>query len=198
MSQRILVVCAQNVCRSPYLAATVGAELDRLDAGYLVVSRGVRAESGQPMCDIARASLPPEAAERGDAHRSRPLKVGDVERAALILTATTRERGAIALLDASARARTFTVREFILLAASAESAPLEGLSALGADLHRRRALLASTPPPARGLFGRRAAAASPVDIPDAHRESAARHRALFARLRADADQVVQIVSAAVA
>lgn len=199
MSRRILVVCAQNVCRSPYLAATIAADIDRLASGYVVVSRGVRAEPGQPMCNIAHASLPPEAAGHGDAHRSRLLKAGDVQRAELILTATTRERGAIAILDASARARTFTVREFVLLAASAEPASFEGLSALGSALHRRRAVLASTLPSSpRGFFSRRAGVGSPLDIPDAHRESPARHRALFPSLRADADQVVQIVSSAVA
>lgn len=196
MSRRILVVCAQNVCRSPYLAATIGAGLDRIGTGHDVVSRGVRADLGDPMCDVALASLPPEAAARGEAHRSRLLKRGDVERAALILTATTRERAAVALLDPSARPRTFTVREFVLLSAIDDGRIADrpgDLSALGSALHGRRALLA-TRPEHRGIVRRRSV--TPVlDIPDAHRESAARHRALFPSMLSDTRAVLEALAA---
>lgn len=197
MTSRILFVCAQNVCRSAYLAAVVGSDLDRTGAGYDVVSRGAHADPGLAMCSVAMARLPELAAARGEAHRSRILKRGDVDRAGLILTATGAERSAVALLDPAARRRSFTVREFIHLAAVDGGAGLEGgrgLTELVALSNGRRG--APIPPAAatRGIFGRRRTAVSPLDIPDLHRERRAAHRALFAELDADAAALLRLLA----
>lgn len=198
MTRRILVVCAQNVCRSAYLAAILGSGLDRAGAGIDVVSRGVRAEAGLPMCEIAVRALPAEAAARGGAHRSRVLKEGDIERAALVLTATTAERGSVALLSPAARSRTFTVREFLLLAGATDDTLLTQARSRGellTTLHRRRGMSAVVPATvSRRLLPRRTLASSPLDIGDAHRERAALHRALFPDLQNLAQGVMRVLT----
>lgn len=194
MTGRILFVCAQNVCRSAYLAAVVGSTAKPAAIDHIVSSRGVRAVAGMPMCEIGQSRLPVAAAARGAAHRSRPLARADVERADLILTATSAERSAAALLDPTARARTFTVREFIALTMP-QGAGLgrdRSLAELASTMHSRRGSLAVVP--TRSLFLRRRRSESSVDIPDSHRESPSLHRRLFAALDADAAALRRILA----
>lgn len=184
MTSRILFVCAQNICRSAYLAAIVGSAAEADGADHIVSSRGARATAGLPMCEIAQSRLPAAATARGAAHRSRPLLRADIERADLILTATSVERSAVALLEPTSRSRSFTVREFIALAVPQGVGVAGGrsLAELASTTHSRRGSVAVVS--SRSSFTRRRSE-SGYDIPDSHRESPFAHRRLFSALDAD-------------
>lgn len=190
MAGRLLVVCSQNVCRSPYvalsLAASRGPEDDGDDGagGLIIASRGITASSGEAMCGLAAERFPPEQV---GAHQARALTASDLQRADLVLTMSAVERGAAALLHPPARSRTFTVREALVLAAGA---PLPGLDAgqetlqrLAATLNERRGLQALPARSRPSLLRRwRRLGTEPEDVRDRHREGERSHRKLFPEL----------------
>lgn len=172
------MVCAANVCRSPLSAFLLQRELNLMPgfAGVVVESAGVAARDGAEICERVRSS------RRGDnwdaftaAHRSRPVTTDIIDGAALILTASTAERSAIAALAPSARNRTFTLREAAALAvvpgfADETEIDAEGvLDRFAAVVHGRRGFAEpSRRPSGLRLFGRAKAPAEPFDIADGH------------------------------
>jgi protein-tyrosine phosphatase len=117
---RVLVVCTGNVCRSPFIQLLLQRELDarRRDGGprTVVTSAGVGALAGQGM--DARA------AAQATAHGldpfgfvARQLTAPMVAEADLVLTATRKHRGDVAMLHPRALRYTFTLLDFADLAA---------------------------------------------------------------------------------
>src|SRR5215213_437235 len=93
MTARVLVVCTANICRSPTAAGLLAA---RLGPTVEVVSRGVRATQGAPMCersaDWLAGGWTGAAPFLRNPHRSAPLTLADVRASTVILTASPRHR----------------------------------------------------------------------------------------------------------
>jgi protein-tyrosine phosphatase len=102
---RILVVCTANICRSPTVAGLLASRLPDVE----VRSAGVRAKSGQEMCDVSRKWLLSQGVQTS--HSSQHLTVADVRGSTLILTATRWHRAAVLELRPSAAVRTHTLME---------------------------------------------------------------------------------------
>jgi protein-tyrosine phosphatase len=124
---RILYVCTGNICRSPLAERLTRHELARRlgpDVGLIEVdSAGTRALTGQPMyADAARVLTAAGGEPTGFV--ARMLQAELVGGADLILTASRRHRAAVARLEPTASRRTFTIREFGLLAAAVDRAEL--------------------------------------------------------------------------
>lgn len=112
---RILIVCTGNICRSPYAAYILQAQLTHSGITWVSVdSAGTGAEPGHAMAPRISAAL----AHRGidtDGFQSKPLTTRLVERADLILTAETSHRASVVRLEPSALGRVFTLRQFARL-----------------------------------------------------------------------------------
>ena len=106
---RILVVCAGNLCRSPLVATLLRHELAAEGINAEVSSGGLAAPLGaRPDRRLRRV-----AGELGvdvDEHRSRPVSVGDLREADLILTMTNEQTAQVLALDPSAAGRVTTLR----------------------------------------------------------------------------------------
>ena len=112
-TQRVLLVCTGNTCRSPMaagllghlLAAELGIEPSELEAaGWVVASAGTWAGSGLWATDEAVEVMRRRAIEISG-HRSRPVTFEEIERADLIFTMTGSHRAAVLGLVPSAEAR---------------------------------------------------------------------------------------------
>jgi protein-tyrosine phosphatase len=174
----LLVVCAANVCRSPYAAFLLAQELP--DA--VVRSAGITARAGDALCGFTReriAALPAGEAFAG-AHVTTRLDAAAVAAADLILTASEAERSAVAVMDPAARSRAFTLVEASFSAAAL--APSESgdtsLAALAARMHGQRGLVAMPPvrrrhrlSPFRSTHG--------IAIPDAHIGDTRKHDEVY-------------------
>ena len=108
MSARLLVICTANICRSPAAERLFAA---RLGSSVQVVSRGVRAYSGAPMCSASANWVLMNGGGSGEGHRSEPLQLADVRAATLILTSTRKHRAEVLTLRPSAQVRTFTLAQ---------------------------------------------------------------------------------------
>jgi protein-tyrosine phosphatase len=105
---RVLYVCTANICRSAS-AERLLREATAADPALSMIevrSAGTRAIDGAPGCSLAPA-LAGHAAE----HQSTPLTGELVAWADVILAAARDHRSAIVILDPTARARTFTIRQ---------------------------------------------------------------------------------------
>ncbi|WP_341810300.1 hypothetical protein [Labedella phragmitis] len=179
--RNLLVVCAANVCRSPlaeYLLMRGLRSIPEFE-GHSASSAGAGALVGAAICPRVDARIwatAPDGADFTKAHAARQLDADRVSGAALILTASKAERAAVARVDSSARARTFTLREAVALAETDvavsdidESAP--AFERFAATLNGRRGL---TPPAARAArssfarWFRGAAGGDPLDVVDGH------------------------------
>jgi protein-tyrosine phosphatase len=182
MTARVLVVCTANICRSPTAAGLLAA---RLGPTVEVVSRGVDALHGVPMCARSAdwlagggAGVTPYAHRP---HLSAPLTLDDVRAATVILTASPRHRSAVVALRPSAQVRTFTLVQAARIAswrAGQGARPPDGdvadrLLWLAAELDEHRA---GGPLPGDDAD----------DLPDPH-QSEARHADVLPRIRAAVD-----------
>lgn len=164
------------------------------------------ARDGSAICTLVAERVGEDFAH---AHRSRPLTAEVVNRSGLILTASKTERAAVARLDPSARARTFTLREAAALAGSwspdgsvdlgsdVDEGPFERFAA---TIHARRGL--TSPPPREtrpGLRGilRRRPAGDPVDIADGHVLSGRQHHLALDEVASTVDSILGALRAPV-
>jgi protein-tyrosine-phosphatase len=191
---RILVVGAANVCRSPYSAILLGHLLEREGGDWTVSSAGTEAVPGSALCAQAHERLYAEGIpHEALAHAARPLAVGDVEGADLILTATAEQRARVAILSPRATARTFTLLEALRLSTAVRvpvGAGRRQLRELVQELQAARPLTAIAQR-RRPQRGKQSTAA--VDIPDLHLRPGD-HRAALARVHEAVLQITGLVS----
>ncbi|MFG2054569.1 low molecular weight phosphatase family protein [Micromonospora sp. NPDC048930] len=119
MVDEVLFVCHANMCRSPmaeYIARRLLA-----DHPVGVASAGTDAVDGAPMHPYAVEVAAGTGADPA-AFRTRRLRPEHLAGAALVLTATRRQRSVCTSLAPAALHRTFTLRQFARLAAAAEVA----------------------------------------------------------------------------
>ena len=166
MTGRVLFVCAQNICRSPLMAAAFEDELGA-DAGQWVVgSAGTEASPGRRAC---RYSV--EVVVTALGHLSTPLTMADLDAADLVIAASLAERSLIVRKSPNARSRTFTLREALLLGEhDVEAASLAGYADV---LDSRRGTLDL--PTQRSLPWRRETG-HPLDVVDVHHLGIRTHR----------------------
>lgn len=142
----VLVVCTGNICRSPLAAQLLIARLDHLDPSrrgqITVTSAGTRVNP--------TLTMPPELVEQslrygGDPSGHLPTQLDRdlIAAADLILTATRSHRGDVVRLLPRAARRTFTLPQFVRLAADAPAAP-DALALIDTIAANR----GITPPPA--------------------------------------------------
>lgn len=172
MAESVLFVCAQNVCRSPLMAAVfrhtlrAEGELGLESPTWDVDSVGTQASEGRRACRVA-VEVEPEAAS----HRSIRLEADAIDAADLVIAASLEERSLIARLRPSARTRTFTLREALRLGDERTSA--SSLAEYATVLDSRRGTL-DLPTPSRRFLRRESP--SPLDIVDVHQFGMRAHR----------------------
>lgn len=176
MIARVLFVCAQNVCRSPLMADSFGHAVDGdwfLDSHggeWTVCSGGTHARPGAVPCRVTVDLAPGTGA-----HRSSEISREDVDAADLVIVASRAERSWIAQLAPSARPRTFTLREALMLDEGVGGSPIsdgETFRAYVAALDAQRGIAEIRP---RSRMPWRRNPENPLDIRDVHRVGGKAH-----------------------
>ncbi len=120
MSDRLLIVCSANVCRSPLAVAVLDYAIVGRDVDHRIAmsSRGIDVEPGLGVCPLvlqyARHSH--VWTRRINDHRAASLEAGELAVSDLVLTADRRVRSHVVKLDPRSAERTFTIREAAMLA----------------------------------------------------------------------------------
>lgn len=187
---RVLYVCTGNICRSA-LAEVLTRHLlaERLGPAareFVVASAGVHGVVGGSMHPDTRAVLPELGVAGAGGFVARHLHSEHVERADLVLGATTQHREAVTGWLPRARPRTFSIREFARLATDVDPAelphdPPERARALTRLAHQGRT---GAPPPA----------AVDDDVPDPISGPAAAHRRAALLIRDAVHAVVDVIA----
>lgn len=182
MIQSVLFVCAQNICRSPLMAAAfeegfaAGGDIASSGVEWVVGSAGTQAEPGKRSCRVAV-----DIEKGASGHRSARLDADHLDAADLVIAASLAERALIAQLRPNARTRTFTLREALLLGERPVSAT--SLAEYAVALDARRGTLDL--PNRRPLLWRREAA-HPLDVVDVHHFGPRAHRRGLIKAASDA------------
>jgi protein-tyrosine phosphatase len=185
----VLIVDGSDVCRGPIMEFALQKQFagDSGMADVTVVSRGLEAEGQALICDLAAGRLGTSlrAATFSVSHRSRRLVAEDTEQADLILTAERLHRSAVVRLSPIARARTFTLKEALVLTSVLTDEVRSGRSPRPLTLPDTVALLDEVrgsipliePPMHTSVFHRDRAlpASDPLALTDGH-DDAALHR----------------------
>jgi protein-tyrosine phosphatase len=202
MTFTVLVACSANVCRSPLTAVTLerAFALDELSRRIVLDTGGIDVLPGDPVCaDAVRM-----AESRGirsptlTGHRARSLTVPQIGAADLVLAADRRVRSSIVKRVPDAAARTFTLREAGQLGREAtreiagrtvEERLRSYVAAMNAsrglvDLPRTHYLLTPSAPWRRLVVHAH-------DVPDAHQNERAPHRAVYHLVAAGARDVAR-------
>jgi protein-tyrosine-phosphatase len=87
----VLFVCSGNICRSPMAEVIVAAAIVSSGAKLRVASAGTAALTGNAATDDAKDAVAALGLNL-DAHRARPLTRDIVSEAAMVVTATSRQR----------------------------------------------------------------------------------------------------------
>lgn len=176
----VLIVCHANVCRSPLAQLRLSQRL--ATSGWHFVSRGTHAQSGATLCtSVARhVSSDPSGREFAAAFRARRLEPADLD-AALILTASSEEKSAIARLRPESRNRTFTLPEAAALSEVVDGGALHALSPTATAQRLNAARREARLPEVQDL--------ALYDIPDAHRGSTRTHDIGFAAVTSCVDRI---------
>lgn len=182
----IVVVCHANVCRSPLaellIANAVASE------GWRVQSRGTHAHDGQGLCPAAGAELSriPGGPSYAATFRSRRLRAIDLA-SPMLLAASVEEKSALAKLDHTVRARTFTLIEAALLAEADAAVPSDHAADLRALVRRWDGLRRSADSPLPRVYGA-------LDAPDAHLGRGVRHEQTLGAVSTAANRLIAVLS----
>lgn len=168
LTGRILVVCTGNVCRSPFIERVLRLKLAGLD--IVVESAGTGALVGEPIDPCAAAQIRAHGADPGG-YAARQITAGLIEEADLVLTATRRHRGEVAVISPRALRYAFAWNDFAELVRAMRAEELDGLSQEG-GLRQVVAAVAAR----RGSVPPRSA--QEVDIVDPYRQG----RAVFEQM----------------
>ncbi len=120
---RILVVCTGNVCRSPFIELLLGMELTGL--GIVVESAGTGALVGEPIDPSAADQVRAHGVDPST-HVARQITAGLIEEADLVLTATRRHRGEVAVMSPRALRYAFAWNDFAELVRTMSAEELDG------------------------------------------------------------------------
>jgi protein-tyrosine phosphatase len=177
---RILAVCTANICRSPLMERLLRQALSAPSpAGttFEVDSAGVRGWMDAPIDRDAAQQL---TRLQGDTHdfRSRELTEGMVERADLVLTATTQHRADVLRLVPRGLRRSFTLLEFAQLVGQPGLRPAYG------DPAKLVAAAAAN----RGL-----ARLGDYDLPDPFQQGSAVHAAVADQIAAAVARIAPVL-----
>lgn len=124
----ILIICAGNVCRSPYAERVLQARLDAVaPGGFTVSSAGTIAEAGAAMFPRSAEAVLRHGADPAG-FRATPLTAATLADRALVLTMERDQRAAVLDLAPALLRRTFTLLEFARLVR-----PLLDQQVIGAD-----------------------------------------------------------------
>lgn len=185
----VLIVDGSDVCRGPIIEFALQKQFmgEGPMADETVLSRGLETPGQQLICDMAagRLGASMRAATFSVSHRSRALTVEDTEGADLILTAERAHRSAVVRMSPIARARTFTLKEALVLISVLTDEVRTGRSPRPTSVPETVALLDEVrgsipliePPMHTSVFHRDRAlpASDPLALVDGH-EDAALHR----------------------
>lgn len=194
----ILTVCTGNICRSPLAEVMLRTRLEALGAN--VHSAGTQGLDSAPMTPEAQKLAAQLGAnvEYADAHRSRYLTEAELTSPDLILAMSREHRRRIVEFAPSRLRSAFTVREFARLAAdTADAEIVAAADAAGTDPSKRvRAAVAAV----AGMRGMSAPPADPEDddVIDPYRRSWNTYELSASQLSPAIDEVVRVVSLAVA
>lgn len=173
----LLVVCAANVCRSPFAEFLLGQALPNAS----VSSLGVTAREGDPLCRFTeeRISAIVGAEQFASEHGAARLDTESIARSDLILTASEAERSAVAVLEPTARPRVFTLVEAAHSArALGDDAKGITLAELAARMHAQRGVV-DLPRVRHRLRFSPFKAEYGIAIPDAHIGDTRRHDEVY-------------------
>lgn len=171
----MLIVCAANVCRSPYAAFALKRDLPHAS----VRSAGVTARIGDEICRFTRERIDqhPSGSDFIASHAATRLDRALIDQADLILTASEAERSAVAVIDPKARTRTFTLVEAAYgVQFLAGSARLRSLADVADALNAQRGRV---PLPKRRPRRWLREAAYGIAIPDAHIGDTQNHEVVY-------------------
>ena len=178
----LLIVDGGGVCRAPIVEFTLRKQLTGGSwlADLEISSRGLELQDGREMCGIAAARIgySTRALAFSKAHRAEALTSDLADQAGLILTAERPQRAAVARLSPVARARTFTLKEALVLVSvltdevrSGSATRPTSLAGLSDLLHDIRGSIPLIEPPLKtSVFHRDRAlpAADPLTLVDGH------------------------------
>ncbi|MFB8189391.1 hypothetical protein ACFC14_08680 [Microbacterium sp. NPDC055988] len=191
--EKILVVCAANVCRSPLAELALRRGLGP-ESSISVSSAGVRANDGDAICTLVSSLHDDEGwAAQVEAHRARPVSVELIEQSTLVLAASRDIRGELVRLAPRSRDWMFTIKEAAHLGAGFSSSAADRVAEYVAHLDRARsrsvplAVSNGVGSRVRRLFGNRGAA-DPSSIADRH--GGRGHRETVAEVEAATASVV--------
>lgn len=106
MTQRILIVCRGNICRSPMAEAVMRHHAASLAMKLEVVSAGLAAVAGSPIDPAAERTLTAHGLS-ARSHLAKQLDRDDIEHADLVLAMEQRHVDALFALSPALRGRTF-------------------------------------------------------------------------------------------
>jgi protein-tyrosine phosphatase len=101
---RVLMVCAGNICRSPMAEVLLGHRLRRRGLGTVVQSAGIVARSGQA-ADSTAVELMRARGLDLEAHRARQLTPALIRSFDVVLVMEAAQQQAVEAMDPSARGR---------------------------------------------------------------------------------------------
>lgn len=197
MGHAVLFVCTANVCRSPLMAFEFDQAVQASSHGdeWVVTSGGIDVNRPAQICERSAELIAsePQGKEFAASHVSTAVEGDNLDEHELIITASRAERAALARIQPSLRARTFTLREAVGLGktrvtpaeiqrASRRSEPEQVLGLYAAVLNGRRGTVSFPPPPALRLPWR--PVIDPQDIPDVHHAELKQHVGTLKELRA--------------
>ncbi|KJL21423.1 Low molecular weight protein-tyrosine-phosphatase YwlE [Microbacterium oxydans] len=171
--EKILVVCAANVCRSPLAELALRRGLGA-DSPITVSSAGVRANAGDPICSaVASVHEDEEWQTWAQEHRAQPVTIEQIEQASIVLTASRDIRGELVRMAPRSRDWMFTIKEAAHLGEGFSSSAADRVVEYVAHLDRGRSRAVPLTPPGgvgarlrQRLRGR--TAVDPTSIADRH------------------------------